>query len=843
MADYSHLATDQTNKQSDSQIPSSGIDYSVILQGKSIDEPVGEFEAGEPGIQDKSLRYQMARGSNLQEKLVELREHYGENADLALKVFDGGKPTLAFREHDKDKWKKVDKDFLDMDRHEFVRDLIDFAGEDLESLIGEIGSVLTLHPAGRTVSLIKLALRAGAGAGAGEVVKEAIEVGRGKQQETAKEIAIRAAGKAGFASVFAPVGEVVTRKVVDLVKGSSLTGLKRGAREAIEAAEELGVPVPPVHYLVSAPWIQKMGAQSEALVPRIRDYVETARESTEAVLARLVRAAGGSGNIPKDLARLTDAAENRVKRLGTELLSFERRTGDLRRGAQERINKAEIRLAEDLKGALAEWNALKRAQVDEAYNTARLIEEPEFDLAPLRESADALLQGQSARRFIEAPVESTTTIVDVSGKPIRPGSVVDEVVETEVEGVAVPQMSAEVIRVLKEISETSRMEAKGEFTPTAQLNYWAEVLADNMIPAVGDITRREHKLARDAFNAIRETLNNPLNKNPQFVKAWGDARKLASDRFTVLEKEIVREAMRTERPQDFVRRFFVNQDADLAKSLRAAVTNKRWREVQDTFFSQLIRDPRKLTERLNSLNPEFRKAMMGDKDLSTLSKLGIEFDKVSAMGLDAVLEKSANLGQFISNLVADNNTLALKGLTEFIRKAGGLDSDIGKTVRAALLEDIYQKSLSKEFLQVEEGMEVGARFLDAKALREVLKEYKGKGLYELLRVSDVGSLGRLAQLEKILQPSAADAGSSIQAAEQASGLRRFRQQAFQNLLQLVGVGRLLTSNAGRRILLGKGRESTGFMRKVASLSGALGVIASDIQSSEAEIDKLSEALR
>ena len=138
---------------------------------------------------------------------------------------------------------------------------------------------------------------------------------------------------------------------------------------------------------------------------------------------------------------------------------------------------------------------------------------------------------------------------------------------------------------------------------------------------------------------------------------------------------------------------------------------------------------------------------------------------------------------------------------------------------------------------------MGARFLDAKALREVLKEYKGKGLYELLRVSDVGSLGRLAQLEKILQPSAADAGSSIQAAEQASGLRRFRQQAFQNLLQLIGVGRLLTSNAGRRILLGKGRESTGFMRKVASLSGALGVIASDIQSSEAEIDKLSEALR
>ena len=175
--------------------------------------------------------------------------------------------------------------------------------------------------------------------------------------------------------------------------------------------------------------------------------------------------------------------------------------------------------------------------------------------------------------------------------------------------------------------------------------------------------------------------------------------------------------MRTERPQDFVRRFFVNQDANLAKSLRAAVTNKRWREVQDTFFSQLIRDPRKLTERLNSLNPEFRKAMMGDKDLSTLSKLGIEFDKVSAMGLDAVLEKSANLGQFISNLVADNNTLALKGLTEFIRKAGGLDSDIGKTVRAALLEDIYQKSLSKEFLQVEEGMGSGCEISRCESIK------------------------------------------------------------------------------------------------------------------------------
>ena len=188
--DFTEVLTEPSQSK-----PITGIDFSTVLTGKSLDEPV--IDAGEPGIKDKSLRYHLARGSNLQEKLVELREHYGEKADLALKVFDGGKPTLAFREHDKDKWKKVDKDFLDMDRHEFVRDLIDFAGEDLESLIGEIGSVLTLHPvAGRGVSLIKLALRAGAGAGAGEVVKEAIEVGRGKQQETAKEIAIRAAGKA-----------------------------------------------------------------------------------------------------------------------------------------------------------------------------------------------------------------------------------------------------------------------------------------------------------------------------------------------------------------------------------------------------------------------------------------------------------------------------------------------------------------------------------------------------------------------------------------------------------------------------------------------------------------------
>jgi len=801
--------------------PTTGIDFTTVLTGRSIDEPV--IDAGPPGIQDKSLRYQMARASTLPEKLVELREHYGKEADLALKVFDGGKPTLAFREHDKDKWKKVDKDFLDMDRHEFVRDLIDFAGEDLESIIGEVIAFTPVGRFGKGVSLIGTAIKAGTGATAGEFAKEGIEVVRGKQQETLGEIRGRATTKGAFAAGFAPVGEVVTRKALDFIRGGSQVGLRNRAREAISIAKTEGLPVPPTHYLVTQPWIQKLGGQSEAAFARIGDYVTNARIASERVLRRLAESPGVTGNVVADLARLEKVAANRVERFQREVL-IERGRGVLSAKGKRLAAAKTDEVAENLIRSLAEWDVIKRTQIDTAYKKARLHGDPDFDLEPLREVAESLLGGQSARRFKD--------VIDP-----KTGEVIGEEL---VESVAVPQMSAETIRVLKEIAETSRLERKGEFSPTDQLNYWREVLADNMVVAVDEPVRKANKLARTAWRAVGDVLDNPANKgNPDFTKAWKAARKIANDRFTVWEKNVIQVARSTEEPHAFIRRLFENQDRDVAKALRSGIPTKRWREIQEAFLGELISDPVKLTSRLDLLDEGFRKAMLNEKDFAALVKLGKGFDDLKALGIEDAVRRQADLGKQFGELISRGDVVTLKPLAELIKQSGGKTSKLGINVRASILQDIYNKALEVAPRELEEGVEAGARFLDAGKLKKIIDEYKDKGLLELIETSDLANLERLAHLEEFYQPVGKDVGGQLAAAGFVGRLRSLTGAAFRTALEFIGVGRLLTTPAGRRILLGSGKKQLSFQRKMAMLWGAIGVIAEDVKSSEAEIAKLT----
>ena len=830
-----------TDKSTSVTKPVTGLDFSDVLTGQSVHEPV--IDEGESGLKNIGARYEMARGSNFAEKETAFKKYYGEDADLALKVFPGSdKPVLAFREGDTDKWKRVDKKFLDMDRHEFLRDLIDIAGEDLESIIGEIIAVTKFTPAGRAVSLFGLGTKAAIGAGAGELSKELIDSFRGTQQETAKEIAIRTGAKSGLAGVSAPLGEVVTRKITDIAKGGSTVSLKKGAREAIDSARALDVPVPPLHYLVAAPWLQKLGGQAQAVAPKINLYIDQAKASNESILRALTESGVGSGDISVDLLRIAKVADQRVASLGEELLIFQRNTPDLRAKARSEWELAEADLAKRLREALADADRVRRAAVDVAYMKARAFDNPDFDLDSLRSEINNILYPPSAKRFKEVEIETVhpgSSILDPSGNQIIPSTSTVAMGEDEVTGVAVPLMSAQTLRILKEIAETSRIEAAGDKNATWQLERWAHLLSQEAIPGVGEKYTNEHRLARQALKAVRNALDNPLNDNREFVKAWKDARAIAHKRYEIIEKTIIKEALRTETPTTFIRRFFANQDVDNAKYLKAAISSKEWNEVKNTFTYMLLDSPDRLSERLakDKLKPEFRNFMYSKNEYDILVRLGKEYDKFIEEGLDKTIVGSVSVGNVIEKLLEGNKTLQLKTLTSMIKNSGGSDGGLGRATRIALLENLYKQSLAKEFVELP-GMEVGSRFLDVDLLKDNLKKYEKLGLYELLTTADIKTLGHLARVESFLKKAGSDAGTSLQGAETASALSKLRGTAFRNLFRLVGIGRLVTSKAGRRILLGQGRETTPTMRKIAALTGAMGVIAAETNNLEENTNKV-----
>ena len=156
-------------------------------------------------------------------------------------------------------------------------------------------------------------------------------------------------------------------------------------------------------------------------------------------------------------------------------------------------------------------------------------------------------------------------------------------------------------------------------------------------------------------------------------------------------------------------------------------------------------------------------------------------------------------------------------LDSLVKQAGGKNSELGKQLRAGILQNFSDRVLAKEG---------GVTRVSAKEVQSIIKQIRTSGMGRFLTTNDMTLFANLDKFLPLIK-SGSDTGTSIQAAEAAAGARgavaniltgqSMGGAAFQTILEHVGVGALFTRHA--HLIRGLGKT------KPASVRGTLGILS------------------
>lgn len=728
---------------------------------------VNQGELGPPGMEDIGLRFKINAADTFKEKFGAFRSTFPQG-DLTKDIMSD---TLIFREDPSQPYKKVDADLLE--KFEPLQDLVDFTASDLGAISGEMLAAART----RGVSLLGLLGRLFAGGSAGEYAQEYIEPSIGVPQEESyvDEITPRAAGKGVVAGIGGVVGMGV-EKGINAVRGAGTFGVKPEAEGVMQAAERMGLPPLMPQQVTTSPLIQRLASQSGAVSEKIPVLVQQQEAAVRKKLDSL--------RDPVDAERVTQELASLHTRERKEILSKAVVAGTSPEQAGKALTEGKVR-----------YENLSKLYVDGAYEAARKIDTPQFDLNPIYRAIDEITTGAPAK--------------GVKGETLQGQA-------------PLPRVLQDVIGKLKafdpnapDIVQNGKVLTKTDFLKNLRSQLW-----DLKTPPVGEPIRQEHALAGKLYRAITDVMDNPVSGNPEFVSAWKNASQMARDRFDTLEKNIVIEAGRTQTPERLADRLAQPLNSTNLDILRRVTGVSKYFQMQDFFKANLIKNADQLTTTLSKFDDETLGKLLSPDEQSAFREIGSRIDKLNSMQLPVRLAASKNAADAVERAVVSGGKENLDEIYRMVQKAGGPDSKPGKAIRAALIENIWQ-----DVIAVPAG-EAAEQAVSSRVASKLV-QMRETGAMRFLTNADMSDIRDLS-LYKSLMEGGGDVGTSIQAAETISSAARFSRTAMVKLAQSAGMGRFITSGAGRRILTGTGSKKLD-MPRLKAFSGALATLTSDFE--------------
>lgn len=707
---------------------------------------VGQQELGPAGMEAPVTRLRVNMADTFQEKIAAFKKTFPEG-DLSK---DPVSNVLLFRPDKATPFAKIDADMLE--RFEPLGDLIDFTANDLGAISGELLAAMRT----RGVSLVQLLGRLFAGGMLGEVAQEGVESLEGFQFESPGEIAARAALKGTFA-----VGGGVAGKGLEMgvnfLRGAGTIGLQPGAVEAMQAAERQGVPQLMPFQVSDNPIIKKLAGQAGAVLPTVGRRI---REQNAAMASRISQLRERT-----ELPRLGERLSALHERLRSDVLS---------KGRDITIKTKGSEAGTALTQGVAEYSERSRLLVNEAYDVARGIEKPDFDNTPILNAIDEITEGTSFR----------TTAGGVE----------------RAEGAIDPKLAAAMDRASRlDVNGPDVVGPNGQIsTATDGLLAIRSELWDLKTPDPGTLFRKEHRDAAKMYKAITDVVDNPVNASAGFVRAWQSARQMAANRFNTFDKMIVLRTGKSETPAQLANRLARPFEVDNLKLLRNIVSNDKFASLQNFFKSNLMRDPDGITKALGKFDDETLDVLLTPAEQTVFREIAGGIEKLNAVGIPAILESQSQHGRIIQEAVLRSETAQVDGLFRMMTEAGGRQSDVGRSIRAALIDQFWTRVTDLPKGQGTEEVFRGQ-------LNAFIKEMRAVGATKFLNRGDLRAMRDLRLIKQFVDVGA-DAGTSIQASEAVAGLRTLGAAALQTILEHMGTGRLMTGNLGRRLLTGFGRK-------------------------------------
>ena len=742
---------------------------------------VGQQELGEPGLKSPLGRFAIAQGNTTGEKIRAFKEVYPEG-DLRAD-FTG---EFLFREDPSQPYRKVEGPGF-----EPVNDLIEFLAADTGSIMGEV--IATARTKG--VSLIPLLGRIFVGGAGGELAQQGAQEVLGVGDERLPDMVTRAGTKGAVAAGFGAAGfgaaagiDRLTGGVLDKRPGMERVEEASGQIEDITGVEQTGLTL---GQSAALPLIRRLEGQSGSTFSTIQNHLNLQQANMVKALKTL-RQGGRTAEfatqpLEKTLRKETNDLVNSLKAKGS---TFEEGGMSLTKGVEN-------------------YKVTSGYIVDEAYDFARRIEEPEFDVSLLRDEAQKAVLGVPGAK-------STGEVIELS----------DEV-------------PSELIQLVKDIRDWDPDQfvlLDGEPVPvTEQLRALQRRAADLMEPPPGRLTKTPaNARAAKVWGAIKDTLDNPSNKNGEFVAAWKNANKFASMRFKTLERAAFVKAAKSESPTSLARDLAQPFKSDELKFYRSVVPTDEFKILQDSFKTDLAINSDAITSRLSKFDKDTLDLLMSPAEQKLFRETGKKIDDLNAVKFQEVLDRQATVGGMIDELVLKrNDTARVKKLQDIVARNGGAVGPLGRQIRAGIIDTIISKAIkqqAKGTLEEVSGLEI----------RSMMKIIEDSGADAFLLPQDITALKAFADLSASVRPSV-DVGASMAAggaAEAARGIVTGDMvfDGLRTLMEMSGTGNFLVSPTARKLLLERRSRSFTF-RQYMALAGA---IAGDISVTASEQEQLKK---
>lgn len=798
----------------------------------------------------------------LGEKFVEQRAAFNALYPSGDIIPIDGTEIVLYRTDPGQQYRRVDQPFLEaFGLGELVADVGELLAENAGPITGEVALLLATRGRGRgrppgappgapaprppfgqrALEAVSGGLRAATlGALGGEAVQQAVQSAAGTQRDTFGEQTMRAASEAAFALLGGAAGNAIGTGV-GLLRGQGLVRITPEGQAAEEAVERVrtaqraeGIPEdeliqePLPFQLTDNPLVRRFAQLSQAMVPSIGRALRRQQE--------LTNQAARSRTDPRSLStfisqsrRALDEGQRQIERYLVAAMQLRSRPGVSVRPADEG------RLVSNLRRSLNDWWRVSGEHIDELYQTARSFESPEFDLRTLQNTAARLDEG------VVAPGPEVTNMVprvnpDGSQAVDAAGNVImDEV--TEREAIQLRQLDAELQRIVTQIQQIDPdlVQVEGFADPSQILLELERDLYDLTIPTpASDRVRTAQFRARELRTALRDTLDNPTNDGAEFVAAYQLARNQARKRFDTREAAGVTEAfaaidLKSAEGARFVRGLSEPGSWQTLAHLRRALGQEGLDLVRRGFHAKLGDDIGGIAAKLDTYDPQTLRILLRPNEERALRNASAAWQRLERSGVRQALQDQSQVRAFTSQLLEEGierKTAMGDALEVLIRRNGGLDGDFGRAVRASINDQIWERATARErggFLKVQ-----------AKLLDEVVKEFEDAGILRFLHPTTRGLWRDIAAVQRIADLSQIDAGTSFATASAASDIRGAvtsgSTAGLITIIENIGVGRILTSPAGRRILIGRpGAERTSELAAWTLTGALLGTLAGDFE--------------
>jgi len=740
-------------------IPGKGFDPKALVPG-AAQVAAETFQANfDPdNFGSTSLRLSLSRGDNLKEKRLRVKKFFPEGdvrvlgASLATGLEDD---ALFFRESPQSQWKLLEPPGTDF------TDIGELIAPSAESLAAEGAIALATAPVTGGLSIPAVVGRQALGAFAGEAVEQGIQSLTGTQAQTTGEILLEPTieGAASALGGFAMSPLVAAKNIA-------------GGRGALQIGEE-GLDVMNAAHridpklsdkltpglLTDNPALQLQERQSAALLPGLqRRYRELVKMLDSAV----------KGNVePTAFANITQRVTESFKNLSD---TFIRRIGRKASPASEG-GKA-------LQQGIEEYDLAARKIVDDLYESARQVEEPEFDLAALVNLSRDLKAG--AKGTLDPEVRSLLGQIDSLAKRSKTPSdpVILESLGLKHEP---PLKPGGPIRL-----------SDGSFVSIGdQLrNVRTGAFSTKNIPP-GEVASQKTGQANDLFKAINEALDNPTNPNPAFKAAWKKAASSARTRFETLDQAAVIKVAKSQNPAELVGQFARPGQVGNLQTIRNTVDPGRWKEFTDAFVADVFDDPAQAAAKLKAFDQESLDVLIPRSEQAVLKNIGKELGRITDVGVEQIAERQIRNKNFIGEVVEQANPRR----TSTIMRAANETNN--KAMRDSLRAGIFDWTWDGI---VKQGKKLE---INQPLLKSRIEQLKKSGMFGFLPARDQLLLADAEVVARSFR-RVIDAGTSIQAAEAAKGIGRLEKGAIRSFVQAGIISHFYLSSAGRRILIGSG---------------------------------------